>query len=65
MKNVKELDKEWEDFVNSFLFANYENLSVWIAKRGVSSNDVIYNYISFPFPENGKILSKEILNFII
>lgn len=65
MKNMKELDKQWEDFVNSFLFANYENLSVWIAKRGASSNDLIYNYIDFPIPENGKILSKELLNFII
>lgn len=63
--NTKKLDTQWEDFVNSFLFANYKNLSVWIAKRGKSSNNLIYNYISFPIPENGKILTKNFLNYII
>ena len=63
--NTKKLDTQWEDFVNSFLFANYKNLSVWIAKRGKSSNNLIYNYIDFPIPENGKILTKTFLNYII
>ena len=63
--SAKKLDTQWEDFVNSFLFANYKNLSIWVAKRGVSSNDLIYNYINFPIPENGKILSKNFLNYII
>ena len=63
--NIKDLDTQWEDFVNSFLFANYENLSVWVAKRGVSNSGLIFNYIDFPIPENGKILTKYFLDYII
>ena len=63
--SIKDLDTQWEEFVNSFLFANYKTLSLWVANRGASDGDLIYNYIDFPIPENGKILSKNFLNYII
>ena len=55
---AKSNKEKWEDFVNDFLFANYEKLEYWVAKRNVAENGIILNYIQFPKAENGAQLSK-------
>ena len=58
--------EKWENYVNSYIFANFEKLERWIAKREVADNDgAIYNYIQFPKPENGRILTKAFLELLI
>lgn len=58
--------KRWENYVNSYIFANFEKLERWIAKREVADNNgAIYNYIQFPKSENGRILTKAFLELMI
>lgn len=63
MANINK--EKWENFVNSFLFANYEKLEYWIAKRNVAENGIILNYIQFPKAENGAQLTKGFIDFIV
>ena len=63
MANINK--EKWENFVNSFLFANYEKLEYWIAKRNVAENGIILNYIQFPKAENGAQLTKGFVDFIV
>ena len=62
---AKSNTEKWEDFVNSFLFANYEKLEYFIAKRNVAENGIILNYIQFPKAENGSRLTKGFIDFIV
>lgn len=57
--------QKWEEFVNDFLFANYENIEYVIVKRGASLNGVLLNYIQFPKAENGRQFTKGFVNFIM
>ncbi len=58
--------ERWENYVNSYIFANFEKLERWIAKRGVADNNgAIYNYIQFPKSENGRILTKAFLELMV
>ena len=63
---IRNKSERWENYVNSYIFANFEKLERWIAKRQVADNTgTIYNYIQFPKPENGRILTKSFLEFMI
>jgi len=63
---VRNKTERWENYVNGYIFANFEKLERWIAKRGAADNDgTIYNYIQFPKPENGRILTKAFLELMI
>lgn len=63
---VKNKTERWENYVNNYIFANFEKLERWIVKRGVADNDgTICNYIQFPKPENGRILTKAFLELVI
>ena len=63
---VRNTTERWENYVNGYIFANFEKLERWIAKRGAADNDgTIYNYIQFPKPENGRILTKAFLELMI
>ena len=55
----------WKDFVNDFLFANYEKLEYFIVNRSVSDNGMIINYIQFPKEENGTNLTEDFVKFIV
>lgn len=55
----------WKDFVNDFLFANYEKLEYFIVNRSVSDNGMIINYIQFPKEENGTHLTEDFVKFIV
>ena len=57
--------EKWEDYVNNFLFANYENIEYVVVKRGASINGVLLNYIQFPKAENGKYFTKGFVNYIV
>ena len=67
MASIKQVmnNQIWEEFVNSFLFANYKNLEIWYAKRYVAENGVCFNYIRFPKPENGKLLTVGLVEDIV
>ena len=43
---IRNKSERWENYVNSYIFANFEKLERWVAKRQVADNDgAIYNYI--------------------
>lgn len=65
MSLKSELNKKWENYVNSYLFANFKNLEYWVAKREAVENNIVFNYIRFPKPENGKLLSIEFIKLIV
>lgn len=66
---AKDLEQKWEEYVNSFLFANFKALECWVAKRYATENTdgklIIYNYIKFPIAENGSVLTEYYLEHII
>jgi len=65
MSLISELREKWENYVNSYLFANFKTLEYWVAKREVSEHNMIFNYIRFPKAENGKIANVEFIKFIV
>ena len=62
---AKSNTEKWEDFVNSFIFANYEKIEYCIVKRNVAENGMILNYIQFPKAENGRQLTKGFVDFMV
>lgn len=67
--SAKESNERWENYVNNYIFANFESLEYWVAKRyateTIDGDLYIYNYIKFPKAENGRILTEALIKFMI
>lgn len=63
MQKAKSNEK-WESLVNDFLFANYD-FEYFIAKREMTMDGTVCNYIRFPKAENGRLVNKAKLQNVI